>query len=491
MAGTLMGKPGIAIMRALSALGSRRNFASKAGLSFGGDRDLNAALGYPDLIDLAMYRDRYERNGVAARIIDTYPKSTWRGGGAVIEDETPSVDTDFEVAFRELDRRLSLWPTFKTADTLAQLGEYAILVLGVKGSGELKEELPPKFKAEDLIYVQPYMQEDAQINTIVTDTQDPRFGQPETYTLTLTNISSSALGSSTTPIKSQTKTLHHSRVIHIAEGMLRDRVYGRPMLRNVWNDLNDLEKVKGGGAEAFWLRAHQGFVASLDPDLQVDDEELAKLRDQVEEFAHQMRRTLGLRGVDLEAMGSDVAEYGGAIDAHLKLISVATGIPVRILTGSERGELASSQDKTNFDDRVADRRDDFAEPIVVRPFIDRLLAHEALPIPKSEAPDARNGYRVVWPDLDTLDESEKANVAVKYSSINKAAGETVITRDEIREVIGLAPLSDLAGDEDQDVDALTDEELDMLSHLAEAGEPRARKLLDRLLYLKKKPVTVQ
>ena len=162
------------------------------------------------------------------------------------------------------------------------------------------------------------------------------------------------------------------------------------------------------------------------------------VQDQAEEFAHQLRRTIGTRGVDFAAMGSDVAEIGGNVDAILRLISASTGIPVRILTGSERGELASSQDKTNFDDRVSDRRTEFAEPMVVRPFVDRLIEHNALPA----ATDA--DYAVRWPEIDTLDETETAGVAGKLAKVNQNAGETIVTRDEIRTgVLGLPPAAEV------------------------------------------------
>jgi hypothetical protein len=490
MAGDAQQKSPLSLMRMLSAIGSRLNFANQAGKTFGGKRDLYQALGYPRTISLQDYRDRFERNGVATRVVETFPRATWRGGGVLLEDENLDKQTEFEAAWAELDDRLALWPAFAITDILAGLGEYAVLVLGVKG-GNLSEPLPDRFKAEDLLYVAPYSQEDIELTTIVTDPENARFGQPETYTLSRVGTPRNSDTIKRRPSKS-TQLVHWSRLLHVAEGLLDDKVYGRPRLRNIWNFLDDLDKVAGGGAEAFWLRAHQGFLAKLDPDLDLDEPKLKALKEEIEEFANQMRRTVGLRGVEIEAMGSDVADYGPSVDATLKLISASTGIPVRILTGSERGELASSQDKTNFDDRVSDRRSEHAEPVVVRPFVDRLIEHGALPQPSSTAPKARNGYRVAWPDIDTLDESEKASVAVKLSTVNKQQGRTIVTPDEIRAVLSLAPLSEVSideGDEDLDLsagDELTDDEVDALMALAENGDERAQELLDRGAISKKK-----
>ena len=48
--------------------------------------------------------------------------------------------------------------------------------------------------------------------------------------------------------------------------------------------------------------------------------------------------------MDVHELGGELQDPTGAIDNILKLISAGTGIPLRKLTGSERGELASTQD---------------------------------------------------------------------------------------------------------------------------------------------------
>ena len=53
---------------------------------------------------------------------------------------------------------------------------------------------------------------------------------------------------------------------------------------------------------------------------------------------------------------------------------MAYGVPYRILVGSEEAKLASSQDKRTWNERVQKRRDNYLTPMVVRPFVDRLIA---------------------------------------------------------------------------------------------------------------------
>ena len=121
----------------------------------------------------------------------------------------------------------------------------------------------------------------------------------------------------------------------------------------MWNYLDDLDKVLGGGAESFWLRAHPGLALNMDPTLPITEGEESALSDQIDSYLHGFRRTLQLRGVEVEQLAMSVASIQPNVDAIVGMLSAATGIPQRILTGSERGELASTQDRSNWQERVS------------------------------------------------------------------------------------------------------------------------------------------
>lgn len=430
-------------LRALvSAIGARFGISNSAGLTFGGARDLYAALGYDRELNSKKYRDRYKRNGIAARVVEAAPKATWRGGLEVIEDENPEVSTQFENAFHELNDRLNVWSVMCRADVLAGLGQYSVILIGAPGP--LDTELPPTFKAEQLTYLTPFAQEDAQIQTYDENPESERFGLPEFYTLSrLSGTKSKTVG----------KKVHWSRIIHIADGALDDCVLGLPRLERVWNWLDDLDKVTGAGSEAFWIRANQGLIVNLDKELSLGEDETKEkeaveaMKEKMDEFMHGLRRTLLTRGSDITPLGSDVAPFNTQVDAIITLISGATGIPKRILVGSERGELASTQDRENWNERITDRRNDFAAPYIIRPFIDILIEHGALPEPTE--------YTVRWPEINKLTETEKAAVAEKLAGLNSKAGDVVITAPEIRDrVLMLPPLTEeqLADIEEQELE---------------------------------------
>ena len=412
-------------LRLLSTLVARARL-SAAGGTFGGLRDLYTALGYKRDLSISDFRDRYERGDIAARIVEAMPWATWRAGGEVIETPDPNKVTEFERIWLELSVRLQMWPTFLRADVLAGLGRYSIVLIGAPGAPDTP--LRQGLRAEEIAYLQPYAEDDAKILKFDTAMTSSRFGRPEFYQISFSRmVSEHAPKEAATPAK-----VHWTRIIHFADTLLDDNVFGQPRLKRVWNRLDDLEKVAGGGSEAFWLRVHQGMHLNVDKDVDVSTEELDRLKEQAKEYEHGLRRMFTTRGTEVNMLGSDVAPIDKHIDALLTLIAGAVGIPKRILIGSERGQLASNQDKDNWDERVMDRRNNMAGPQIVRQLVDRFVDFGVLPKPEK--------YEVTWPEIQRLSALDRADMAVKWGNINHRMGVVVVRPSEIREtVLGLHP----------------------------------------------------
>ena len=115
------------------------------------------------------------------------------------------------------------------------------------------------------------------------------------------------------------------------------------------------------------------------------------------------------RGVTVSDLGSEVVDPAGPFGVIIGLIAAATGIPQRILLGSERGELASSQDASNWAGAIASRQLNFAEPTILRPLIDRFIQWGALPPPSARA------LQVVWDALFELNDQERAMIGVAWA----------------------------------------------------------------------------
>jgi hypothetical protein len=186
----------------------------------------------------------------------------------------------------------------------------------------------------------------------------------------------------------------------------------------------------GGGAETYWLNARGGLHVNTDPAARpMTDEEQGKLKQHVEELQHQLRRTLFTSGMEVKPLSPTVADPRGTFDVIIKLLSSATGIPQRILTGAEAGQLASSQDDKNFADRIQERQLDYAEPVLLRPLADRLIEAGILPVPEG------GQYRVEWGSLADPDEAERAATTDRWATAAQKFAQAggIITPAEVRE----------------------------------------------------------
>jgi hypothetical protein len=409
-----------------SMLMSRMQFARGVDSTFDGERNFYDALGYKQSLSAADYRRRFNRGGIARRVVSALPRATWRGGGELIEDQSSTNQTTFEAAWELLDRRLTIWPMLQRADTLAGIGRFAVLFIG--GPGSLEQPLQKVSSPDQSAYLAAHSEDNVEISEqdLESDIHNPRYMHPNFY-----RIKNLAGGSTGGRVLLAERKIHYTRILHLADGITDNSLYGTPRLEAVWNYLDDLTKLVGGGSEAFWLRANQGLHVDVDKDLNIAEPELDKLRESVDEYVHNIRRFIRTRGTRVTSLGSEVASFATDVDALITLIAGTSEIPKRILVGSEAGELASTQDRENWSERVADRRAEYAEPFVLRPFVDRMISINALPKPTE--------YQVRWPEIRSLSQSERANNAVKWSTLNKD-GIFVVDPNEIRDIcLGLEP----------------------------------------------------
>lgn len=436
----------------------RSRFANDVGLTYGGLRDVDGQLGYLPTLTIRDYRRRYKRGGIAKRIVNAYPLATWSADARITEDPNTNTRTEFEAAAADLFDQLKIWSMLTRADILAGLGHYSALVIG-DGAANLESPLPARVKK--VMYLQAYAEDNAFIEKWDLDLTSPRFGLPLIYKVNLgaIDVTDGPFYGGNRPATKQVN-VHHSRVIHIAEGLLENDVYGEPCLESVWNLLDDLVKVVGGGAEAAWKRMDPGMQLDLDAEMEIDQPEIEAMEDQVSEYQHGLRRVLQTRGTKANLLSTTVAGFGSNAASIIQLICGTKGIPQRILLGSERGEQASTQDRENWQERKDERRRMHNTP-VVRQLVDRFIEHGVLPTPKvasgkkggaagrnravvrtgtnlntHEVPTGRYRYVVSWPKVGALDRKETAEVISKLAGANQANsqanGGLILTADEIR-----------------------------------------------------------
>lgn len=416
-----------------SVLVARAAMAAALGKTFGGERDLYRVLGYKTELTFDDYFAKYDRGDLAGTIIEKPVTETWRKPPILKDgtEEAGRVDTPFVVAFQALAKRLKLWHYLTRVDILAGIGQYGVLLLGLRDG---KLDTPAKKgqckKPEDLLFLSVFDEQSAPVSKLVQTANDARFGQPEIYTLdmgrALTNLTVT-LGQ---------KQAHWTRVIHLAENLLENDILGRPRLKGVLNRLEDLEKVVGGGAEAVWKLIYKGIIANAKEGYSLPDD-LDTWRDELKEYIHGLRRELVSEGIEYTIPGGEVVDPTGMVMILIRLIAARTNIPWQMLIGAERGDVANKQDQSTWAGYITSRQTNYAEPIL-RELIDRLIWLGCLPGPTS------GEYTVVWPPLFEMTEVEEGNLAQTRASAMKTAAEAAayveVTQEEIRTFGGLAPV---------------------------------------------------
>ena len=406
-----------------SIIASRASLAASMGKSFGGKRDLYEALGYPLSLKYEDYYAQYQRGGIATRIIEAPVNGVWEQKPEVIEDVDG--ETEFEKGIQEIIKKKRLFHYLRRVDILSCIGQYAVLLLGVDDGQTLDQPLDT---ASELLYLQPYSEDSATIAQWEKDVTNPRYGQPLVYRLKMQEPGQ--------PESFQIKDVHYTRVLHVAQGLLESNVYGIPRLERVFNRLLSLELIVGGSGEMFWQGAFPGLQFNAQPEMNMS-QTAADMKEKIDEYVHGLKRYLTTQGLDVQKLSSDVADPTNHMDVQLSVISIATGIPRRILEGSERGELASSQDEKNWNDRLDSRRRDETEPSLLRPVVDRLIEIGVIPPPRG------GEYTVNWPDLSAPSNKEKADTGYvrtqaieKY--VNSGADMLVQPRQFFEEVLDMS-----------------------------------------------------
>ena len=382
----------------------RERFGGALGLTYEGKRDIYKIAGWPKSPKFPDYWIRYLRQPAARRVVDMPVQTTWRNPPYLVETDKEEEETEFTRAFESMRKRLRLWHHFERVDKLARVGRYGVLMIGVRGSTDqtLHRPMTRLSGPDDVLYLRPFHEGHAEVERLVSDGSE-RHGLPEFYKVQLT--------SDVANFQSRTVRVHHSRTLHILEDALEDDVYGRPAMEPVLNPLVSLETVEAATQTSFWHLADKVLVATIDPKTKVDDTAKKALTEALGEMMHDTRRTVSAQGLTLSWLGSEIPDPSAASKLFMMEIAGTKGIPFRTMFGNETGERSSTEDQKQYLGSISERHERFAEPVLVRAFVDRMIDMGALTRPST-------GYEVVWP---TLWETPEKDVAETDALVAKAA----------------------------------------------------------------------
>jgi uncharacterized protein len=409
---------------------------------------------------LSVYQFLFEREAVAARVVECLPRESWQVDPVVYEDERGDKPTAWEEAWGALGAGLrggrswfaggdahpiNEW--LQRADVQCGIGQYGVILMGIDDGRELWEPAdmrgvdppanlvtptdgaklptnPGAAATRQLRYLRVFPESLANIVERETDKASPRLGQPTMYELVFNSpYSNAALSAPTGTATGVPQRVHWTRVVHVADNLESSELFGAPRMRPVYNNLYALMKLYHGSAEMYWMGAFPGIAITSNPQLQNSSGTrmpVEKLKDMMEAYFNDLQRWIALQGMDAKTLSPQVVSPRDQVDVQLEAICVKLGIPKRIFMGSERGELASSQDDASWNDRLRARQNGFITPRIIVPVVDHLIMLGCLPVPKLP-------LKVWWPDLDSQTAAEKAAVAVSRTT---ALGNYVAAREK-------------------------------------------------------------
>jgi len=409
-------------------------------------RDIDDECGFPKDIDLKHYHVMYEREPLAAKVVDIYPNHTWKVTPKVFEDEDTETETAFEIRWNEIQNLTrgeenhfkdnegsEIWRKCKKVDRLSGIGKYGILVIGFDDGQDLEEEVTKK-EGMDVNYISAYSQLAVDIEGLEQDEKNPRYMMPTWYKITTgfdtdedVNIGGKA---------GDTFRVHYSRVIHVSEDTGEGDLFHTPRMQLPFNLLHGARKLYGAGPEGYWKMCFTSLLIEAHPGVSHDDIDHASVNTEIDKYQNGLQKVLKLVGLSGKAVAPSVVNPQPFIDTCIDAICIHLEIPKRIFLGSERGELASSQDQTSWAESVGDRQTMHVTPNILVPLINRLINMGVLPVP----PD---GFSIDWPDLTQPTKEQQTNVAKGVTEaiskfVQGGIGDSFMTKvDFLVEVIGM------------------------------------------------------
>ena len=429
------------------------------GTSHQGRRDYWEVFGYPDPENVS--QDQYEkraRTQPEARIITEAPvQVSWKYPPVIRDDarEEGEDPTQFEQDVQELldgstgDRnpkaeRAGLNTYWQWADRKQRPVQYGLMLMGYRDGRKMSQPVNEEALdgPNDLAYCNVFSQTDVKNWALAGDFDkgEPirdgieRPDKPILYEIEFEQ--SNADGS----IEIETKIVHHSRLQHIIERPDHSEYLGEGCLEPLLHALIDFEKVRGASAEAHYNNVDRKFIG-----MGTEGSSLGNNREQIiEDFDAQMQdMTDGMRStaygenMDIHEVSGDSVDPSAMLDALYDTLAGVSKQPQRIMKGSERGELASSQDESNWLSRMSERQEQVNAKRFVIPTLDDLIAYGVVAEPEA----GPSGYSVGWRSLFELTDLEKASKIKTLSQAVKAIQDAAaIGPDEqdLYEVVGLS-----------------------------------------------------
>ena len=381
--------------------------------------------GWPDEVTFDMAYRMYHRHSIARAGVNKTVLKTWQDMPALWETEKAGETTAEKDIATRFDQ-IGAWRALAEADRRAIVGGYSGVILRFADNQDFDAPVTTVPGGLDgLVELVPVWRNQLTVAEWITDPNSEDYGKPKFFT-----FSEGAVGGTA----GRSFKIHPDRVlIWSADGT----VTATSDLEPGYNDLLDMEKVRGAGGEGFWNNAKSAPVLEIDKEAKINEmaqamgvpmDELADaMNKQVEDFQKGFDKLLMLQGMQAKTLNVTLPSPEHFHSIPLLSFAASMGIPAKILIGSQSGERASTEDANEWSQTCNARRENIAKPRI-KSLADRLARCGVL---------AKREWFVGWSDLTEASTTEKIDRADKMATINqKLANEPAFTPGEIREMAG-------------------------------------------------------
>lgn len=376
-------------------------------------RDVDDECGFPKgYVAPESYWDMYNRNPIAARVVEVLPLEVYQVQPLVYERKDDEI-TPFEDGWDSLGNTLaeeesyhaeeqgsSVFDHLLCWEVMSRVASYGVLLLGLDDGKDLSQPAEHR-EGQRLTFLRAFPEHLAQVDRVDDDRKSKRYGRPVEYNITFwdsKDVPTRGAGTNYT-----TQKVHYSRVLHQTNGPTYNAIYGPSAQKHVLRNLLTLDKLYGASGEGYWKSCFAALSFETHPQLGGNVRvNVPKLKDMVENFHNGLQRALYTMGMSVKSLAPSVVDPGPFIDRHIEAVCIKLAVPKRVFMGSERGELASAQDDDNWSDRRKGYQKNHSTPRTVVPFVNRLVNLGVLPEPEQ--------FFVEWPELGELSPSTKSQV---------------------------------------------------------------------------------
>lgn len=236
----------------------------------------------------------------------------------------------------------------------------------------------------------------------------------------------------------------------LAEGSVGDMFDGVPLLRAGFNNLVDIEKLSGGGAESALKNSARTIVFQYEPTASVQaistqnpDGSVGtkSVREVHEEQTRALNRnqdaSIVLQGGEATTLQTTQSDLEPQFNISANLFAASVRMPFTVLFGQQTGRLASDEDKADFGARCASRQANDLTPMLEE-FVRRMQACGIFD---------KGDFEVEWPpvnapsDKDKLENLGKATAAMQQA-FQAGLTEPLFDANELRAMVGFEPRTD-------------------------------------------------